>query len=191
MTRITLGNIGNYFAGALAIFSLVAMMYFAHQFWATKSPDFANAFTGAGAVLAASISALVSFRTISIAEEAQKPYLYPYIDTQSRHGLSLIKIKNAGGSAAHRVYIEWEGLTPKLRQSNGPDGAEPIHFAGDEAHSIAVLMPGEEQAALLGASHWVAMQLKMLEKELRGQVVYLDIKGNLHKQPFYVETSFF
>lgn len=44
---------------------------------------------------------------------------------------------------------------------------------------------------MLGASHWVAMQLKMLEKELRGQVVYLDIKGNLHKQPFYVETSFF
>lgn len=191
MTRITLGNIGNYFSLVLAIFSLAVLVYFAQQFWSTQNPDFANAFTGAGAVLAASISALVSFRTISIAEEAQKPYPYPYIDTQSRHGLALIKIKNAGGSAAHHVYIEWEGSVPKLRQSSGPEEAEPIHFAGDDAHAIAVLMPGEEQATMLGASHLVAKKIKMLEKELRGQVVFRDIKGNLHRQPFYIETSFF
>jgi hypothetical protein len=96
--------------------------------------------TGAGAVLAASVSALVAFRSVALVEESQRPYPYPYIDIKSRYGLSLIKIKNAGGSAAHRVYFEWDGGIPCIRQGS-QSKAQPIHFAGEAEHAIAVLMP--------------------------------------------------
>ena len=190
MKRLTFSTLGQFMVVSLAVLSLLAMGFFAHQFWAEKTPDFANAFTGAAAVLAASVSALVSFRTISIAEESQRPYPYPYIDTQSRYGLSLLKLKNAGGSAAHQVYIEWEGPTPELCQNSDSGDAKPIHFAGDKAHAIAHLMPGESQATPLGVHHWVAEQLKKMDRELKGRVFFQDIKGNQHSVPFFLDTSF-
>lgn len=166
------------------------MTYFGYQFYLEPKPDIANVFTGAGAVLAASISALVAFRSVAIVEESQRPYPYPYIDIKSRYGLSLIKIKNAGGSAAHRVYLQWDGGPPSLKQ--GPNSAaQPLYFAGDETQAIAVLMPGEEQATMLGAHHWVADKIKASPRELRGQVVYQDVKGNICRLPFFIDTSFY
>lgn len=190
MKRMTLASIGNGLALFLALLSLFTMVHFGYQFYVEPKPDIANVFTGAGAVLAASISALVAFRSVAIVEETQRPYPYPYIDVKSRYGLSLIKIKNAGGSVAHRVYLEWDGGTPELRQ--GPNSeAQPLHFAGDETHAISVLMPGEEQATMLGVHHWVAEKLKANPRELRGQVVYQDVKGNSCRLPFFIDTSFY
>lgn len=186
----TLASAGNGLALVLALLSLCTMAYFGYQFYVEPKPDIANVFTGAGAVLAASISALVAFRSVAIVEESQRPYPYPYIDIKSRYGLSLIKIKNAGGSAAHRVYLEWTDGPPLLRQGTNSE-AQLLQFAGDETHAIAVLMPGEEQATLLGAHHWVAQRLKANPHELRGQVVYQDIKGNTCRLPFFIDTSFY
>ncbi len=167
------------------------MGYFGHRYWLTQSIEQANAFTGAGAVLAACISAMVAFRSISIAEEAQKPYPYPFFDTQSRYGLVLLKLKNAGGSAAHQVFLEWEGGIPELRVLNGVESSEPIVFATDEKHAVSVLMPGEETATILGSSHTVARRVSALKSQLKGQVVYRDIRGTQHRQPFFIDTSFF
>jgi len=190
MRRWTLASVGNGLALVLTPLSLFTMAYFGYQFYLEPKPDIANVFTGAGAVLAASISALVAFRSVAIVEESQRPYPYPYIDVKSRYGLSLIKIKNAGGSAAHRVYLEWDGGPPALRQGSDSD-AQPLHFASDKAHAIAVLMPGEEQATLLGAHYWVAQRIKASPRELRGQVVYQDVKGNACQLPFFIDTSFY
>lgn len=186
----TLASAGNGLALVLALLSLCTMAYFGYQFYVEPKPDIANVFTGAGAVLAASISALVAFRSVAIVEESQRPYPYPYIDIKSHYGLSLIKIKNAGGSAAHRVYLEWTDGPPLLRQ--GPNSeAQPLYFAGDATQAIAVLMPGEEQATMLGVHHWVADRVKASPRELRGQVVYQDVKGNTCRLPFFIDTSFY
>jgi hypothetical protein len=181
---------GNGLALILVLLSLGTMVYFGYQFYVEPRPDIANVFTGAGAVLAASVSALVAFRSVAIVEESQRPYPYPYIDVKSRQGLSLIKIKNAGGSAAHRVYLEWDGGVPLIRQGSQGE-AQPIHFAGDAEHAIAVLMPGEEQATLLGVHHWVAQQIKAYKHELKGKVVFQDAQGKVSRLPFLVDASFY
>lgn len=190
MARFTFASVGNGLALLLVLLSLSTMVYFGYQFYVEPKPDIANVFTGAGAVLAASISALVAFRSVALVEQSQQPYPYPYIDVKSRSGLSLIKIKNAGGSAAHRVYLEWDGGIPSIRQGAQSE-AQPIHFAGDEEHAIAVLMPGEEQSTMLGVHHWVAQQLKANKRELKGKVVFLDAKGKVCRLPFFVDTSFY
>lgn len=191
MKNLTLASVGNVLALLLVLLSLLTMVFFGYQFYADPTkPEWANVFTGAGAVLAASVSALVAFRSVALVEESQRPYPYPYIDVKSRYGLSLIKIKNAGGSAAHRVYFEWDSGIPCLRQDS-QDEAQPIHFAGDAAHAIAVLMPGDEQATMLGVHHWVARQLKANKRELKGNVVFQDIKGRTHRTPFFIDTSFY
>jgi hypothetical protein len=190
MTRFPFAAMGNGLALILVLLSLGTMMYFGYQFYVEPRPDIANVFTGAGAVLAASVSALVAFRSVAIVEESQRPYPYPYIDVKSRQGLSLIKIKNAGGSAAHRVYLDWDGGVPSIRQGSQSE-AQPIHFAGDAGHAIAVLMPGDEQATMLGAHHWVAQQIKANKNELKGKVVFQDAKGKVHRLPFFVDTSFY
>lgn len=190
MKRLTLSTVGNGLALFLALLSLLMMVYFGFQFYVEPRPDVANVFTGAGAVLAASISAIVAFRSVAIVEESQRPYPYPYIDIKSRYGLSLIKIKNAGGSAAHCVYLEWDGGIPSIRQ--GPQAEpQPIHFARDAQHAISILMPGEEQASMLGVHHWVAQQLEANKPELKGNVVFQDVKGNTCRTPFFIDTSFY
>jgi hypothetical protein len=190
LNQLTLAKVGHGLAILLVISSLVIMVYFGCQYFLDPKPEIANIFTGAGAVLASAVSAIVAFRTVAIVEESQRPYPYPYIDIKSRYGLSLIKIKNAGGSAAHRIYFEWEDGVPALHQGSS-SSAEPIHFAGDEQHSISILMPGEEQAAMLGVHHWVAEQLKVVKSKLKGNVVFRDVKGNVCRIPFFIDTSFY
>lgn len=191
MGYLTLASAGNALALLLVLLSLLTMAFLGYQFYADPTkPEWANVFTGAGAVLAASVSALVAFRSVALVEESQRPYPYPYIDVKSRYGLSLIKIKNAGGSAAHRVYFEWDGGAPCIRQGS-QDEAQPIHFAGDAAHAIAVLMPGDEQDTLLGAHFWVSQQFKANQRELKGSVVFQDVKGRTHRTPFCMDTSFY
>ena len=190
MKKITLSRVGHSLAIVLVLLSLLVMVYFGCQFYVEPEPEIATAFTGAGAVLAAAVSALVSFRTVAIVEESQRPYPYPYIDIKSRYGLSLIKIKNAGGSAAHGVYVDWGGCTPLLHQ--GPNSeALPIHIACDKDHAISILMPGDEQSAILGVHHWVAERLKKDKPTLRGHVISHDVKGNICRTPFFIDTSFY
>ena len=190
MKKITLSDVGHGLAILLVLLSLLFMVYFGYQYYVEPKPELANVLTGSGAVLAAAVAALVSFRTVAIVEESQRPYPYPYIDIKSRLELSLIKIKNAGGSAAHRVYIEWDDGTPLLRQ--GPrNEAQPIHLAGDKAQAISILMPGEAQAAVLGVHQWVVEQLKSNKRRLKGNVVSQDVKGNICRTPFFIDTSFY
>ena len=186
-----LPRVGNAVASFIAVLSFAAMAYFAYQFLASEKIEFANAFTGAGAVLAACISALVAYRSIAIVEEGQRPYPYPYIDVKSRYGLSLLKVKNAGGSAAHDIYFEWDGGIPCLVQPSGGREAQTIRFASGKDHAIGVLMPGEEQATPLGVNHWVAGRLKDLPGALGGNVVFWDARGKKHKHAFKLDTSFY
>lgn len=190
MKRLTLSQFGSGLTVLLMLLALVTMGFFGYQYYVEPKPEVANVFTGAAAVLAATVSALVSFRTVAIVEESQRPYPYPFIDIKSRYGLSLIKIKNAGGSAAHRIYFEWEGGIPLLHQGSGSE-PEPLHFAGDEGHAISILMPGEEQATMLGVHHWVASQLRDAKPNLKGNIVFRDVKGHVCRTPFFIDISFY
>jgi hypothetical protein len=182
-------GIGKSVAVFVAVVSFGAFVYFGYMLFASGDAEYANALTGAGAVLASCISAFVAYRTIAILEETQKPFPYPYIDTKSRHGLSLLKLKNAGGSSAHHVYLEWSDGVPAIYQASGNEG-KAVNFA-DSSRAILVLIPGDEQATVLGVHHWLADQLKALNKELKGHVVFRDVKGNEYREPFFIDISFF
>lgn len=52
-------------------------------------------------------------------------------------------------------------------------------------------MRGDEQATMLGVHHWVARQLKANQRELKGSVVFQDVKGRTHRTPFFIDTSFY
>lgn len=185
-----LPHIGGFVAVVVALFSAAAMAHFGYKFIVYEEADSASAFTGAGAVLASCISALVAYRSIAIIEEEKKPYPYPFIDTKSRHGLSLLKLRNAGGSAAHRIYIEWSGEVPFLKQGNGSE-AKAINFANDESSPISILMPGDEHATVLGVHHWLADRIRNLDRELKGHIVFSDVRGRCYREPFCIDTSFF
>lgn len=185
-----LPHIGGFVAVVVALFSAAAMAHFGYKFILSDQAEFANAFTGAGAVLASCISALVAYRSIAIIEEEKRPYPYPFIDTKSRHGLSLLKLRNAGGSAAHRIYIEWSGEVPFLKQGNGSE-AKAINFANDESSSISILMPGDEHVTVLGVHHWLADRIRKLDRELKGHIVFSDARGRCYREPFCIDTSFF
>jgi len=187
--QLTFLDFGKVVAIFVAVTAFGAVFYFGYMFATSGDAEYANAFTGAGAVLASCISALVAYRTIAILEETQKPFPYPYIDTKSRHGLSLLKLKNAGGSSAHHVYLEWSDGVPAIYQASGNEG-KAVNFA-DSSRAISVLMPGDEQATVLGVHHWLADQLKALNKELKGHVVFRDVKGNEYREPFFIDISFF
>lgn len=186
---LTFLGFGKVVAILVAVTAFGAVFYFGYMFATSGDAEYANAFTGAGAVLASCISALVTYRTVAILEETQKPFPYPYIDTKSRHGLSLLKLKNAGGSSAHHVYLEWSDGVPAIYQASGNEG-KAVNFA-DSSRAISVLMPGDEQATVLGVHHWLAVQLKALNKELKGHVVFRDVKGNECREPFFIDISFF
>lgn len=76
MTRITLSALRNTLALLLVLISLPTMAFLDYQFYAAPAePEWANVFTGTGAVLAASVSASVAFRSVALVEE-KRPYTY-------------------------------------------------------------------------------------------------------------------
>src|SRR5690606_9834813 len=141
------------------------------------------AFVGAAAVLAAAISALVAYRSIELAEDSLRPYPYPFLDTQSRYGFCLFKLKNAGQSIAYRVYLQWDGDVPTLK--NKYDGtAAPIELASSAELAIPFMMPGDEQVMCLGAHQWFKTQLKQLNVPLSGVVHFEDARGKKRQHRF-------
>lgn len=190
MKELTLTKISHGLAILLVLLSIATMAYFGFRYYLDPKPEVAIIVTGAGAVLASAVSAIVAFRTVAIVEESKRPFPYPYIDIKSRYDLSLIKIKNAGGSSAHHVYVEWDNGAPALHQGSG-DEAQPINFADDAAHAISILTPGDEKSTVLGVHHWVARQLKANKSKLKGNVVFQDVKGNICRNPFFIDTSFY
>jgi hypothetical protein len=190
MSRFNQIRAARFCVWSLILSSLLTTVFFGAKFWVTGSGEFANAYAGASAVLAACISAIVAFRSAEIAEEAQKPYPYPYIDTQSRYQLILLKLKNVGGSPAHDVYIEWNNKARPECQGNGEEG-NPTTFATGRENAVKVLMPGEAQTSMLGVSHWVAGNIRNAENEWSGLVRFRDSKGNQHKHTFIIDRSIF
>lgn len=177
----------------LVIFLLVssgaAAVLSAARFLKSGDADYANAFAGASAVLAACISALVAFRAVEIAEQSQRPYPYPFIDTQSRYQLILLKLKNAGGTSAHDVFIEWdEGCRPNVHRSNG---AVPTDFATGADKAVKLLLPGETLTSMLGVSFVIAKDVKESKNEWSGTVHFRDTKGHRLHHRFLIDRSVF
>ncbi|HDZ54941.1 MAG TPA: hypothetical protein ENI17_11910 [Pseudomonas xinjiangensis] len=169
-------------SGAAAYFS-------AHKFFITHDDDFVNAFTGAAAVFAAALASLVAFRAAELAEAQLRPYPYPFFDLRSRMGLVLLRIKNAGGSAAHDVYIDWEEGAQPIGSSGGKKA--PKEFATGRDNAIRLLLPGESIATMLDVSHEVAADVKDRSDGLRGRIHFKDERGRKLNHQFLIDTTVF
>lgn len=140
-------------------------------------------------MLAACISAWVAFRAVEIAEQSQRPYPYPFIDTQSRYQLILLKLKNAGGTSAHDVYMEWdEGARPNVHRSSG---SVPTDFATGAEKAVRLLLPGETLTSMLGVSFEVAKDVKESASEWSGTIHFRDNKGHRYCHRFLIDRSVF
>lgn len=126
---------------------------------------------------------------MEIAEQSQRPYPYPFIDTQSRYQLILLKLKNAGGTAAHDVYIDWdEGARPNVHRGNRP---VPTDFATGAEQAVRLLLPGETLTSMLGVSFEVAKDVKESTSEWSGTIHFRDSKGHRHRHRFLIDRSVF
>lgn len=173
----------------LTLSAAAAAALSAAEFLRSRDANYANAFAGASAVLAACISSLVAFRAAEIAEQSQRPYPYPFIDTQSRYQLILLKLKNAGGTTAHDVFIEWdEGGRPSVHRGNSP---VPTDFATGVDKAVRQLLPGETLTSMLGVSFEVAKEVKDSTSQWSGTVHFRDTKGRRHHHRFLIDRSVF
>lgn len=187
--RVSEITIARVFVIFLLFSSGAAAALSAGRFLNSGDADYANAFAGASAVLAACISALVAFRSAEVAEQSQRPYPYPFIDTQSRYQLILLKLRNAGGTAAHDVYIEWdEGARPNVHRGNEP---EPTDFATGKQKAVRLLLPGDTLTSMLGVSFEVAKDVKDSQTEWSGTIHFRDPKGRRHHHRFLIDRSVF
>jgi len=88
-------------------------------------------FAAALAVIASVFSSWSAQRTLEMQEDALKPYPYPFIDTTSRPGTTLFRLRNFGSTTAHDIQLIWD--QSKAFEFHQPEG-EP---------DVKVLMPGE------------------------------------------------
>lgn len=186
VSLISVAKAANYFVLAL---SAAAAYFSAHKFFATQDDSFVNVFTGSAAVLAAALASLVAFRAAELAEARLRPYPYPYFDLRSRMGLVLLRIKNAGGSAAHDVYIDWEDGCQPLGSTGGKK--TPKEFATGKQNAIRLLLPGESIATMLDVSHEVAADVKDHPDGLRGRIHFKDERGRKVSHQFLIDTTVF
>lgn len=186
VSLISLAKAATYFILTL---SAVAAYFSAHKFFVTHDDSFVNAFTGSAAVLAAALASLVAFRAAELAEAQLRPYPYPFFDLRSRMGLVLLRIKNAGGSAAHDVYIDWEEGSQPIGSSGGKKA--PKEFATGRGNAIRLLLPGESIATMLDVSHEVAADVKDRPDGLRGRIHFKDERGRRLSHQFLIDTTVF
>ncbi len=77
MKSLMQASLGNIPALLLVLLPLLTMVFFGHSFYAdSKNPEWANVSTGAGSVLAASVSDTVAFQVVALVEESQRPNAY-------------------------------------------------------------------------------------------------------------------
>lgn len=180
-------KLGRVLIGVIFLLSALAACWAAWEAF-TGQIEFVNVFAGSAAVIAAAISALVAFRSAELTEERLKPYPYPFIDTSSRYGLAQLRIRNVGGSAAHEVYLEWQGrVTPEVHSQNR-EGNIPLLGNGKE-NAIAVILPYESLSQALDAPHKVSEQAKDSGSEWHGMVHFKDSRGQPHKHPFLLDVT--
>lgn len=180
-------KLGRVLVGVIFLLSALAACWAAWEAF-TGQIEFVNVFAGSAAVIAAAISALVAFRSAELTEERLKPYPYPFIDTSSRYGLAQLRIRNVGGSAAHEVYLEWQGREIPEVHSQNREGSIPLLGNGKE-NAIAVILPYESLSQALDAPHKVSEQAKVSGSEWHGMVRFKDSRGQSHKHFFLLDVT--
>jgi hypothetical protein len=174
--------------GLLIVGATIGAGWSAWEAFAGQQVEFVNVFAGSAAILSAAISATIAFRSAELTEERLRPYPYPYIDTSSRYSLAQLRIRNVGGTAAHRVYLEWTGSSvPRLHKER--DGSVVPLLANGKENAIAVLLPYDSLAQALDVPDKIAEQAKARGQEWKGYVNFRDSRGQKHRHPFILDVT--
>ena len=116
---------------------------------------------------------------LELQEDAQKPNPYPTFDMASRHQLAMLRIKNAGWTAAHDVSLEWDIELINQR------GKKIGFFKKGDSPGIAVLLPGESISQIIAVHH------KFIEQhpnfDYTGTVVFQDPLGREYRKAFRLD----
>lgn len=111
MTRITLPALGKALALLLVLLPLLIMAFFGHQVYADPTkPEWVNVFTGAGAVLTTSVSALVASQPVALVEESQRRYTPPSRTSTSKVGTACRSTKSKMRATRLRTAFTWSGM---------------------------------------------------------------------------------
>ena len=178
------------FVYALLLASFSAASWASYQAFYLHHFDYVNIFAGSSAILTASISALIAFRSAELTEERLRPYPYPYIDLRSRLDLAQLRIKNVGGTAAHDIYLEWTGNSiPKKHEEK--DGTDIPLLAYGKENAISILLPYESISEFLDSAAKISEQAKVEDTVWKGFINFKDARGQRHRNPFIMDMKNF
>ena len=131
------------------------------------------------AVITSIVSAWSSRRVVELQEDSQRPNPYPAFDCTSRYGLVILRVKNAGGTPAHNVWLEW---SPTLKNLKG----EIIGFPKlDGVPAIMVLLPGDSITQVIDAHHEFLKSHP--DSEFNGFISFEDPAGHDYRRPFRLD----
>lgn len=135
------------------------------------------------AVITAVISAWITQTLFEKQEDAQRPYPYPMLDTQSRPHLFQLRVINKGGSAAYDIRLNWD---QPLLNSEG----KPIRFSQRDPE-IPILLPNESITTLIDVSH--RFLNKYNNAEYFGEIEYKDdpTSNKVFKHKFYINANMY
>lgn len=126
------------------------------------------------AVLAAVVAGWTGLRVLELHEDAQLPNPIVTFDLSNRRGLAMLRVKNAGGSPAHRIKLTWD--VPVKNE----DGTQ-IDF-GD---SITVLSPGESIPKIVDVHH--AFVKSHPGSPYAGTITFEDSSGRSYSRSFLLD----
>jgi hypothetical protein len=132
------------------------------------------------AVITSVISAWSSRRTLELQEDAQKPNVYPSFDLHSRHQVALLRVSNAGATAAYNISLDWN---TDLTNSNGNKIG---FFKADNIPAIPVLLPHESITQFIDVHHsFIGRHPK---HEYRGKISFEDAGKRKYIRDFQLDA---
>jgi hypothetical protein len=152
--------------------------------WRSLGPGEGATWSTVAAVLAVITSLIAVWngqRILELQEDAQQPYPYPSIDFESRYSLMQLRVTNYGGSVARNINLKWDKplLDPQARQ---------VRFTEqEEAPDIAVLLPGQSIATLVGTD--IEMFNKYKDMNYSGAVEFANASGRTSQHSFYLSAE--
>lgn len=136
------------------------------------------------AVIAAVVSAWTAHDVLELQRAAQQPYPYPSIDCRSRYQIMQLKLTNYGGTAAHKVWLRWEG-----KALANTDGEVVRLGAAEDGSEIPILLPNETVSVLVDSNWKMFKQYDDLNFE--GTVCYEDVLGKTRSHAFWLSAEKF
>lgn len=132
-------------------------------------------------VIASSITAWTGRKALELQQDVQQPYPYPTVDAASRYALLQLCVRNAGGTSAHDIKLDWD------QQLLDSQGKQVKFMFQEEAPDIPVLLPGENASVLIDESS--RFFSSTTDARYSGYVRFKDVYGSDRKHRFYLDIE--